>query len=124
MTRFLLALGFVLATAYLPALGMRDAKLAGCPTPPKSGDTGAAPQERVRISGRVRLVGNMPFPQLVISDEEHDWYLEQADRTLLEGYEQRAVTVEGRQEYHDLILANGEKIGNRRLLRDITIVSP
>jgi hypothetical protein len=76
----------------------------------------------LQIRGRVRLVGNMPFPQLVISDDERDWYLEGDDEALLRGYEQRIVSVEGNPEYHDLILANGQKIGTRYLLRNIKII--
>ncbi|MDR3342038.1 MAG: hypothetical protein LBT14_04480, partial [Treponema sp.] len=82
----------------------------------------APPGELIRVHGRVRLVGSMPLPGLVISDaDNHDWYLEQADRALVAPYEQRILTVEGRAEYQDLILANGEKIGVRGFLRDIRI---
>ncbi|MDR3172247.1 MAG: hypothetical protein LBU17_11615 [Treponema sp.] len=94
------------------------------PTDAKAAPAQAAPPgELIRVHGRVRLVGSMPLPGLVISDvENHDWYLEQADRALVAPYEQRILTVEGRVEYQDLILANGEKIGVRGFLRDVRII--
>jgi hypothetical protein len=87
-------------------------------------DADATPlAEMIRVHGRVRLVGSMPLPALVISDaDNNDWYLEHADKAAVSSYEQRTLTVEGRAEYRDLILANGEKIGVRRFLRDITII--
>jgi hypothetical protein len=114
-------LSLILAAVPLTALGgsdssARDQEAAARGT--------AAGEPLLQIRGRVRLVGNMPFPQLVISDEEHDWYLEGADEALLRGYEQQIVHVEGHPEYHDLILANGQKIGTRCLLRNIKIIAP
>jgi hypothetical protein len=88
---------------------------------------GAAPAERgqetVRVEGRVRLVGNMPFPNTVISDSENnDWYVEGADKELVKDRQQETIVVEGVPEYQDLILANGEKIGVRRYLRNIRVI--
>jgi hypothetical protein len=104
----LLTLCSILA-AQAGALGKRDA--------PEQAE------ETLTIRGRVRLVGSMPFPSLVITDaEDHDWYVEDADRELLQRHEQRFVTVEGRPEYEDLVLANGEKIGVRRYLRNIRFI--
>jgi hypothetical protein len=81
------------------------------------------PEGIMRVHGRIRLVGNMPFPRLVITGEsDQDWYLEGADRELLAAYEQRLLTISGRAEYQDIILANGEKAGVRRFLRDIRII--
>jgi hypothetical protein len=81
-------------------------------------------QEILRIQGRVRLVGNMPFPSVVITDNENnDWYVEDADMELLRNRQQETVTVEGVPEYQDLVLANGEKIGVKRFLRNIRIIA-
>jgi hypothetical protein len=121
-------LSLILAAVPLTALGGADSSARD----QGAAARGAADKENdgepllplLQIRGRVRLVGNMPFPQLVISDDEHDWYLEGADEALLRGYEQRIVHVEGRPEYHDLILANGQKIGTRCLLRNIKIIAP
>jgi hypothetical protein len=83
----------------------------------------AFPEGVLQFHGRIRLVGNMPFPRLVITDEsDRDWYLEEADRDLLASYEQRSLTVSGRAEYQDIILANGQKAGVRRFLRDVRII--
>jgi hypothetical protein len=83
------------------------------------------PEGIIRVQGRVRLVGSMPLPSLVISDSGgRDWYVEDAGRNRIAGYEQQTITVEGRAEYRDIILANGKKIGVRRLLRDITVIEP
>jgi hypothetical protein len=78
----------------------------------------------VQVSGRVRLVGNMPFPHLVVSDGEFDWYVEGDDELLLRRYEQQTVRIEGRPEYLDLTLANGQKIGTRRFLRNVRLLTP
>ncbi|MDR3139545.1 MAG: hypothetical protein LBT95_07700 [Treponema sp.] len=83
----------------------------------------AFPEGILSIRGKVRLVGNMPFPRLVITDESNrDWYLEGPDRDLLAAYEQRSLGVSGRAEYQDIILANGVKAGVRRFLRDIRVI--
>jgi hypothetical protein len=88
------------------------------------GEQTTAPTEEVlQIRGRIRLVGNMPFPRLVITDEsDQDWYLEGTDRDLLAAHEQRTLTVSGRTEYRDIILANGTKAGVRRFLRDVRLI--
>jgi hypothetical protein len=116
-------LSLLLAAVPLPALGGADSSSRE----QGAADRGVAGGETLlpllEVRGKVRLVGNMPFPELVISDDEHDWYLEGADEVLLRGYEQQIVHIEGRPEYHDLILANGQKIGIRHLLRNIKIIS-
>jgi hypothetical protein len=77
----------------------------------------------ITVTGRVRLVGTAAFSSLVISDKENnDWYLENDDRQKLNRMEQRQVTVKGKAEYQDMILANGKKVGVRRFLRNITII--
>lgn len=82
------------------------------------------PGGTITVTGRVRLVGTALLPRMVISDaEDHDWYVENADRELLASMEQRQVTVQGKAEYQDIILANGEKAGVRRFLRNIKILS-
>jgi hypothetical protein len=112
-------MSLILAAVPLSALGGTDTAAREAADQQHEGETLPPP---LRVRGRVRLVGNMPFPQLVISDEEYDWYVEGADEALLRGYEQRTVQVEGSVEYRDLILANGQKIGTRRLLRNIKII--
>jgi hypothetical protein len=126
-------LSLILAAVPLMALGGADssARKQGAMArgaPDKNSDDKSATDETLlpllQIRGRVRLVGNMPFPKLVISDDEYDWYLEGADEALLRGYEQRIVDIEGNPEYQELILANGQKIGTRHFLRNIKIIVP
>ena len=75
------------------------------------------------VSGRVRLVGSALFSRIVVTDgEDNDWYVENQDREILASLEQRPVTVRGKPEYRDIIMANGKKAGVQRFLRDITIV--
>jgi hypothetical protein len=70
-------------------------------------------------------VGNIPFTELVISEEDGaEWYIDRREKEILEDYQQRLVTVRGRPETLELILANGEPAGTRRILRDITVLSP
>ncbi|MDR1863380.1 MAG: hypothetical protein LBQ67_05600 [Treponema sp.] len=81
------------------------------------------PQGEVTVTGRVRLVGTAAFNDLVISDEEgRNWYVEGEDRKKLAMMEQRQVTVRGRAENEDIILADGTKAGVRLILRDITLI--
>lgn len=118
----------------MAALGKKDAPPAEekqTMTNPESGRTAASGREGaevlsgeiLQLRGRIRLVGNMPFPRLLITDEsDRDWYLEGTDRELLAPYEQRTLTVTGRAEYEDIILANGTRAGFRRFLRDVRLV--
>jgi hypothetical protein len=102
---------------------MTEPKDTGTAGSAPGGQTDAPPGEIVQIRGRIRLVGNMPFPRLVITDEsDRDWYLEGADRELLAAHEQRTLMVSGQTEYQDIILANGTKAGVRRFLRDVRII--
>jgi hypothetical protein len=79
----------------------------------------------VELSGRVRLVGSEPFPDLVLTGEDkEDWYLEGPDRRTLQAYEQRTLKVRGRAELRELSLANGRSLGFRRFLRDVEILEP
>jgi hypothetical protein len=80
------------------------------------------PEGIISVTGRVRLVGTSLFSSLVVTDDrKRDWYVEGADREKLARLEQQKVTVTGRAEYRDIILAGGEKAGVRRFLRDIEV---
>jgi hypothetical protein len=105
-----------LAVPNLGALGKRDRKESkAAPVPMEQGV--------LRVTGRVRLVGSIPFPRLVVTDDEgHDWYVEGDDRKLIEQYQQQTVTIEGTAVYEDIILANGEKAGVRSFLRNIRFI--
>jgi hypothetical protein len=80
------------------------------------------PKGTITVTGRVRLVGTALFSSLVVTDNRNrDWYVEGADREKLARLEQRQVTVTGTAEYRDIVLADGEKAGVRRFLRNIKV---
>jgi hypothetical protein len=75
------------------------------------------------LTGRVRLVGSMPFPELMISEESGvDWYIRADESAKLKDFEQQNVTVSAHYDIHDVVLADGKKIGVRRVLSNISIV--
>jgi hypothetical protein len=77
----------------------------------------------VEVTGRVRLVGNVPFAELVITDaNEQDWYIDTDSRSVVAAYEQRVVIVQGSLELVDMVLANGRRIGTRHILRDVRLI--
>ena len=78
----------------------------------------------VEVSGRVRLVGSSPMTSLVISGEEREWYIEQAEQGKLNHLQQQTVTVKAKEYYHDIVFANGTSGGRRYYLKDITVISP
>ncbi|GHU90897.1 hypothetical protein FACS189476_11330 [Spirochaetia bacterium] len=79
--------------------------------------------QTVEVSGRVRLVGSEPFPDLVLTgSEDHTWYIDPADRKTLSSYEQQTVTIRGTVELTEMILANGKNLGSRRTLSGVTLV--
>ena len=77
----------------------------------------------VRISGRVRLVGNEPFSELVISGQEFEWYVAKDDEHKLRNLQYRNVVVEGTETVRELIFANGVSAGLRRTISNIRIIS-
>lgn len=79
--------------------------------------------EVLEVTGRVRLVGNVPFTELVITDvNEQDWYIDMDSRSVLAAYEQRVVTVRGTLELLDMVLANGRHVGTRRVLCNVRLI--
>jgi hypothetical protein len=83
----------------------------------------AFPGQILELTGRLSLRGSEPFPGLVITDEEgHEWHIARENRRVLSGYEQRIVTVRGRLELQEMILANGQNLGTRRVLSEIILV--
>jgi hypothetical protein len=100
---------FLLAAGTMAALGQEEPDF---------------PKGTITVSGRVRLVGTAVFPSLVITDDQdRDWHIEGEDRKKLAGMEQRLVKVRGAAEYREVVLANGEKAGVRRFLRNIVILN-
>jgi hypothetical protein len=80
------------------------------------------PAEEVTVRGRIRLVGNVPFTELVISDEEgNDWFIEGPAQDSLMSRQHETLTLRGEADYQDILLANGRRIGTRRILRNLTV---
>jgi hypothetical protein len=108
----LLPLFFCLAAA-LPAWGKKES-------------TGSAMREDqstlVQVSGRVRLVGSNPFPDLVITGPDREWYIDRDDQHILKDLQHRTVTVEGNETVMALTFANGRPAGERRTLKNIRII--
>jgi len=77
----------------------------------------------VQVSGVVRLVGFNPFPELVITDDEFDWYIAREEMNKLHDLQHRAVTIEGRKTITELFFANGMSAGIRRELSNIRIIT-
>jgi hypothetical protein len=86
----------------------------------KTEDTGTR-ERQVQVSGRVRLVGGGPFPQMVITGEDREWYIEKEEESKLLEFQQQLVTVEGTESYRDLTFANGSPAGRRYTLRDVKV---
>jgi hypothetical protein len=86
--------------------------------PPSAPET-----EPITLRGRIRLLGNEPFPELVLTDAEgNDWYLDGDAKEKARPYQHRELTLRGRPEYKEMKLANGMSMGIRRFLRAAVIV--
>jgi hypothetical protein len=74
----------------------------------------------VEVTGIVHLVGSEPFPELVITDDEdNNWYIDNNDRKTLSRFVQERVTVRGTVRSQDMILANNQYVGTRKILSDL-----
>jgi hypothetical protein len=91
--------------------------------PPSAPGTAAPETVPITIRGVIRLLGNEPFPELVLTDAEgNDWYLDGDAKKKARPYEHRELTLRGRPEYKEMTLVNGMSMGIRRLLRDAVIL--
>ena len=77
----------------------------------------------VQVSGKVRLVGSGPLPELVISGPDKEWYVDRDEQHKLKDLQHRTVTVEGNETVTSLKFASGLPAGERRVLRNIKIIS-
>ena len=77
----------------------------------------------VQVSGRVRLVGSSPLPDLVISGPDREWYINRDEMGKLMDLQQMNVTVEGLETVMELTFASGIPAGERRILRNISIIA-
>lgn len=90
---------------------------------PKAGDWDKAREgQRVLIEGTLRLVGNEPFTETVITDSEgRDWFLDAEGELLLARKEHRTVRVTGTVALKPMTLANGKKLPDRRTLVELEL---
>jgi hypothetical protein len=88
----------------------------------EAGENGAA-QCTIYVSGRVRLVGNEPFTELVITGSDMEWYIEENEVYKLKDLHYRTVTVKGVETVIPVRFASGRSAGERRILKDIKIIS-
>ena len=109
--RAALLLFFFCLASVLYAVGSKEVKSA------------AAQSTVVQVSGRVRLVGSDPFPELVVSGPDREWYIDRDDQSKLKDLQHRTVTVEGIETVKELRFANGRPAGERRTLKNIRIIS-
>ncbi|MDR1363691.1 MAG: hypothetical protein LBJ35_06545 [Spirochaetaceae bacterium] len=75
--------------------------------------------KRIKVSGTARLVGSMPFTEIVITSDGVDWFIDKDEQDKFSGYEGKTVTVSGIARYNNLVLANGEKAGIKHTLTNI-----
>ncbi|MDR2158751.1 MAG: hypothetical protein LBP23_01650 [Treponema sp.] len=84
----------------------------------------AAEGQTLTVTGTVRLVGNEPFTELVLTDGAgNDWYIDEDSRSLLASRQHRTVTVRGRVRLLEMVLANGRVLGTRRIIRGATLLT-
>ena len=79
----------------------------------------AAEGQVLTVTGTVRLVGNEPFAEPVLTDGAgNNWYIAEEGRSLLVPWQHRTVTVRGRVRLLKMVLANGRVLGTRRIIMD------
>ena len=77
----------------------------------------------VQVTGIVRLVGSANFPELVITGTEREWYINSEERFLFMDLQHREITVEGNETVTELRFASGISAGERRLLKNVKLIS-
>jgi len=102
---FFTAIFLLLIPALLPALG------------------GKEKTKTIQVAGIMRLVGNEPFSEIVITNAQDTWYVAREEREKLTDLQHRTITVEGEETVIKLKFANGQSAGTRRELRNIRIIS-
>jgi len=115
---FTLLLFILCLPVILFALGDRDVQ-----TEMRQNTMNDETENRIRVTGRVRLVGNEPFTELVITGPEMQWYIEKSEVAGLKNLQQRTVTAEGVETVTQMIFANGLPGGERRTLSQVRIIS-
>jgi hypothetical protein len=77
----------------------------------------------VTVSGIVRLTGNSPFSELVITGEDMEWHIAKEDEKKLMDLQNRMIIVQGMETVQELKFASGIPAGKRYTLKKIKIIS-
>jgi len=77
----------------------------------------------IQVTGRVRLVGSDPLPDLVITGKDREWYVVKDEEYKLKDLQQRIVTVEALETVQKLTFASGRPANDRYILKNIKIIS-
>ena len=75
-----------------------------------------------RVTGIVRLVGSSLFSEIVITNEETQWFIAKEETEKLFDLQHRTVIVEGIETVTEIFFANGHSAGFRRELKSIKII--
>jgi len=105
----------------LPACGTRNRDTV--PMERVAAESNVVSSQVVQITGVVRLVGNEPFSELVITGAGAEWFIHREDKDKLHHMQHQTVTVEGEEIVRELTFASGRPAGLRRELRNIRIIS-
>ena len=107
----LLTVLLLCAVGNIPAVGNRENKEGSKPV-------------KVKITGTVRMVGNVPVSSLVISGEGREWQVEPSEEAKLKHLQQQTVTVSGKEYYIDYVFTFGSATKRQYFIKDITVISP
>jgi hypothetical protein len=79
--------------------------------------------QKVTVTGKVRLVGNEPFAEYVIADEnDKQWYIDDESKEKILFKEQNKIVVTAIAQRKKMILANGRELEDKRVLTIINII--
>lgn len=77
----------------------------------------------VQVTGVIRLIGNAPFSEFVVRNDEGQWYIAKEDETQVRSLQYQTLTIEGEETVKEMTFGNGMSAGQRRELRNIRIIS-
>lgn len=79
--------------------------------------------DSVELSGKIRLVGSEAANSLVLTDAaDKDWYVDEPERGLLAGKEQRSVKLSAVVRLDEVKFANGKRLDDKRVLTSIKVL--
>ena len=85
---------------------------------------GGKEKDVIQVTGVVRLVGNAPFSEYVISSSDNQYYIAAGeDLSLLRTLQHQTVTVQAKETLKEIRFASGRSAGTRRELKNIKIIA-